>query len=70
MPFHLRLFVLSKSKFFRAKNGFGSIDVYYQDTDCLFIESKHWSKLQKAGLNRKNSLECRNDYKDGGIFYG
>ena len=34
------------------------------------LENKHWDKLDKAGLVGKNLLQGKNDYKDGGIFYG
>ena len=75
MPLHLGTFVLSNSKrimnnFIHASNGFYTNDVYYTDTDSLYIENKHWDKLDKAGLVGKNLLQGKNDYKDGGIFYG
>ena len=75
MPLHLGAFVLSISKrfmnnFIHAINGFYTDDVYYTDTDSLYIENKHWDKLDKAGLVGKNLLQGKNDYKDGGIFYG
>ena len=74
MPLHLRAFVLSDSKrimnnFIHAINGFYTSDLFYSDTDSLFIEKKQWDKLQKAGLDGKNLLLGNNDYKDGGIFY-
>ena len=75
MPLHLGAFVLSNSKrimnnFIHAINGFYTNDVYYTDTDNLYIESKHWNKLDKASLVGKNLLQGKNDYKDGGVFYG
>ena len=75
MPLHLGAFVLSNSKrimnnFIHAFNGFYTNDVYYTDTDSLYIENKHWNNLDKAGLVGKNLLQGKNDYKDGGIFYG
>ena len=75
MPLHLGYFVLSNSKsimntFIHAINGFYTNDVYYTDTDSLYIENTHWDKLDKAGLVAKNRLQGENDYKDGGIFYG
>ena len=75
MPLHIGAFVLSNSKrtmnnFIHAINGFYTNDVYYTDTDSLYIENKHWDKLEKAGLVGKNLLQGKNDYKDGGIFYG
>ena len=50
MPLHLGAFVLSNSKrimnnFIHAINGFYTNDVYYTDTDAIYIESKHWDKL-------------------------
>ena len=46
MPLHLGAFVLSNSKrrmnnFIHAINGFYTNDVYYTDTDSLYIENKH-----------------------------
>ena len=75
MPLQLGAFVLSISKrimndFIRAINGLLTNDLYYTDTDSLYIENKHWDKLDKAGLVGKNLLQGKNDYKDGGIFYG
>ena len=74
MPLHLRAFVISKSKrimnnFIHAINRFYTNDVYYTDTDSLFIENKHWDKLGKAGLVGKALIQGRNDYNDGGIFF-
>ena len=45
-------------------------DAYYTDTDSLYIESKYWDKLNKAGLVGKNLLQGKSNYGDGGIFYG
>ena len=49
MPLHLGAFVLSNSKrnmnnFIHAIDGFNSNDVYYTDTDSLYIERKHWDE--------------------------
>ena len=75
MPLHSGAFVLSNSKrnmnnFIHAIDGFYSNDVYYTDTDSLYIENIHWNKLEKAGLVGKDLLQGKNEYKDGGIFYG
>ena len=75
MPLHLGAFVLSNSKrimnnFIHAIHGFNTNDVYYTDTDSLYIEKKQWNNLYKAGLVGKNLLRGKNDYKGGGIFYG
>ena len=74
MPLHLGSFVLSNSKrimnnFIHAFDGFYTNNVYYTDCDSLYIENKHWDKLDKAGLVGKNLLQGKNGYKDGGIFY-
>ena len=74
MPLHIGAFVLSNSKrimnnFVHAIDGFYNNDVYYTDTDSLYIENKHWDKLKEFGLIGKNLLQGKNDYKDGGIFY-
>ena len=50
MPLHLGSFVLSNSKrmmnnFLQAIGGFYTNDVYYTDTDSLYIENKHWNNL-------------------------
>ena len=75
MPLHLGVFVLSNSKrimnnFIHAIVGFYTNDVCYTDTDTLYIENKHWEKLEKAGLVGKRLSQSKNVYKDGGTFYG
>ena len=45
-------------------------DVYYTDTDSLYIENKHWDILDKAGLVGRNLLQVKNDYKDGSFSFG
>ena len=72
LPLQLAVFILSNSKritnnFIHAIDGFYTNDVYYTDIDSLYIESKHWEKLDKAGLVGKSLLQGKNDYKDGGI---
>ena len=75
LPLQLAVFILSNSKrimnnFIHAIDGFYNNDVYYTDTDSLYIENKHCDKLQGVGLVGKNLLQGKNDYKDGGIFHG
>ena len=75
MPLQMGVFVLANSKrimnkFIHANNGFYTNDVHYTDTDSLYIENKHWDKSDKAGLGGKNRLKGKNDYKEGGIWYG
>ena len=36
----------------------------------MYIENKHWDKLDKAGLVGKNRSQGKNDYKGGGKWYG
>ena len=74
MPLQLGALVLSNSKrimnnFVQARDGFYTNDVYYTDTDSLYIENKHWDKLDKTGLVGKNQLQGKNDYKERGIWY-
>ena len=75
MPLHMGAFLLSSIKglmnnSIQAIDGFSKNDVYYTDTDSLYIENKHFDKLDKAGLTGKNRLQGENDYKEGGIWYG
>ena len=75
MPLHLGVFVLSNSKrimnnLIHAIDGFYSNDVYYTERDSLYIENKHWENLDETGLVDNNRLQGKNDYKDGGIWYG
>ena len=66
LPLEIAVFILSNSKrimkkIIHAIDGFYTNDVYYTDTDSLYIENKHWEKLDKAGLVGKNVLEGKND---------
>ena len=75
LPLQSVVLILSSSKrimnnFIHSIDGFYTNDVYYTDTDSIYIENKHWDKLYKAGLVGKNLFQGKNDYKDGGIFYG
>ena len=50
MPSQLAAFILSNSKrimnnFINVIDGFKTNNVYYQDPDSLYIEKKHWDKL-------------------------
>ena len=74
-PLNFAAFVLSNRKktrnnFFHTIDGFYTNDVYYSDTDSLYIEFKHCDKLDNAGLFQKNLLQGKNDYRGGGILYG
>ena len=66
MPLHLGSFVLSSCKriminFIHAINGFYTNDLYYEDTDSLYIENKRKDNFDKAGLVAKNFLQVKND---------
>ena len=57
LPLQLAVFILSKSKrilndFIHAIDGFCSNDVYYTDTDSLYIGNKHWNKLEEKKPRR------------------
>ena len=74
LPLQLVVLILSNSKrimnfFIHAIDGFYTIDVYYTDTDSLYIENKQWEKLKEKNLVGRNLLQGKNDYGDGGIFY-
>ena len=57
-------------KFIRKINGFYKNNIYYTDTDSLYVEKKHWAVLDKTNLVGEELCQGRNDYKTGGIFYG
>ncbi|ESO89867.1 hypothetical protein LOTGIDRAFT_164555 [Lottia gigantea] len=75
-PSHLGSFVLSHSKkimnnFIHVINGFYKPEIYYTDTDSLYISSRNWDKLNRAGLVCENEYcKGKNDYGDGGIIFG
>ena len=75
MPLHLGSFFLSNSKrivnkFKHAIYGFYTNDFFYEDTDSMYFEKKHWENLDTTGLVGKKRLQGKNDYKNGGIWYG
>ncbi|ESO82642.1 hypothetical protein LOTGIDRAFT_155656 [Lottia gigantea] len=75
-PSHLGSFVLSHSKkimnnFIRVIDGSYKPEIYYTDTDSLYISSSNWDKLNEAGLVSENDYcKGKNDYGDGGIIFG
>ncbi|ESO99323.1 hypothetical protein LOTGIDRAFT_158410 [Lottia gigantea] len=75
-PCHLGSFVLSHSKkimnnFIHVIDGFYKPEIYYTDTDSLYISSNNWDKLNEAGLVSENDYcKGKNDYGDGGIIFG
>ena len=75
LPEVLGAFILANSRrnlnnFIREINGFYENNVYYTDTDSLYVEKKYWDVLDKANLVGDNLCQGKNDYETGGIFYG
>ena len=75
LPAVLGVFILGNSrrimnKFIRETNGFYKSNIYYTDTDSLYIENNYWDVLDKANLVGEQVCQGKNDYKTGGIFYG
>ena len=56
------------NNFIREINGLHNINIYYGDTDSMFVEKKFWDVLDKANLVGKNLCQCKKDYKKGGKF--
>ena len=59
LPAQLGSFILGNSKrimknFIRDMNGFYNNNIYYTDTDSLYIEKKYWVVLDRANLVAKN----------------
>ena len=40
--------------------GFYTNDVFYTDTESLYIENKHWDNIDKAGIVGKGLLQGKN----------
>ena len=75
LPAVLGAFLLGNSrrnmnKFIREINGFYNNNIYYTDTDSLYIEKSFWDVLDKANLVGENLCQGKNVYKSGGVFYG
>ena len=74
MPSHFGSSILSHSK--RLMNyvieeidGFYNNNIYYTDTDSLYIHKKYWSNLVEKGFVGKSLGLGKNDYGNSGIFY-
>ena len=74
MPSHFGSYILSHSK--RLMNyvieeidGFYNNNIYYTDTDSLYIHKKYWSTLFEKGYVGKSLELGKNDYGNSGIFY-
>ena len=74
LPAVLGAFILANSRrimnnFIREINGFYENNIYYTDTDSLYIEKKYWDVLDEANLVGDELCQGKNDYETGGIFY-
>ena len=74
MPSHFGGYILSHSKrlmnnVINQINGFYNNNIYYTDTDSLYIHKKYWSNLIDNGFVGKSLGLGKNDYGDSGIFY-
>ena len=75
-PFHFGAEILSHSK--RIMNdviltidGFKNNNIYYGDTDSIYIHNDDYNKLKEHGLIGKNLGQSKNDYSEGaGIIFG
>ena len=61
---HLGAFLLSNGKrimkrFIREINRFYKNNIYYTDTDSLYVEKKYWDVLDKANLVGKNYAKVK-----------
>ena len=45
------------NNFIREIGGFYNINIYYTDTDSLYIEKKYWDVFDRAGL--VGDISCR-----------
>ena len=76
MPLHLSAFVLTNSKrivkkFLHVIDGFHKNNLYYEDTDSMYIEIKTLGRfIDEAGSVGKNCLQGKNDYKPRDNWYG
>ena len=75
LPAVLGAFILANSrrimnKFIIEINGFYENNIYYIDTDSVYIEKKYWDVLDKANLVGNGLCQGKNDYETGGISYG
>ena len=67
LPAVLRAFILSNIRQFMKKiikelNGFYKTNIYYTDTDSLYIEKKYWDVLDKANLVGERLCQAKNCY--------
>ena len=54
--------------FIRGIIGFKTMNVFFTDTESLYIEKKHWDVLDKIKLVGKRLRQSEKGFKSGGIF--
>ena len=74
MPSHLGVFILAHSRrimnnFILSIDGFKKPEIFYTDTDSLYISNKNWNVLNKHGYVGNNLSQGKNDYGSGGIVF-
>ena len=75
VPLHLGSFILAHSKrimnnFILAIDGFKNPNVYYCDTDSLYISKRFFDLLESRQLVGNDLCKGKNDYGEGGIVFG
>ena len=51
-------------------DGFKNINVFYGDTDSIYIHKKDYEILKTKGLLGKELFQSKNDYGKSGLLYG
>ena len=74
MPSHFGSYILPHSKrlmnsVIKQIDGFYNNNIYYTDTDSLYIHKKYWSVLVDNEFVRKSLGLGKNDYGNSGFFY-
>ena len=74
MPSHFGSNILSHSKrlmnnVINQLDGLYNNNIYYTDTDSLYIHKKYWSDLIEKGFVGKSLGLGKNNYSNSGIFY-
>ena len=74
-PSTLGIFNLGHSKrimnnFILAVDGIKKPNIYYSDTDSIYVHLKHFEKLNNSGYVGNKLSQGKNDYVNGGIIYG
>ena len=75
LPSVLGVFIIGKIKrimniFITEINGFYNNNIFYRDTDRLYIEKKYSDVLDEENLVGESLCLGKNYYKSGGTLYG